>query len=98
MNEKFNELMKDEAFVEKLFALENDTEVRDLLAANGVDLTLAEIAAIKTGLDSNLSENGELSEDDLGNVAGGYADAIRAAADFIVTLGDGVHNWTKRRW
>ncbi len=103
MNEKFNELMQNEAFVEKLFALENDTEVRDLLTKNGVELSLAEIAAIKTGLDFRFSKDGELSEDDLENVAGGYAsDLIRPLVLDIAINVDGrrtADRWSgSRRW
>ena len=71
MNEKLDELLKDEAFIEKLLNQENDTDVQALLAENGIELTLSDISAIKSGIEARLSDNEELSEDDLENVAGG---------------------------
>ena len=101
MIEKWNELLQDEAFLEKLLNLESDTEVQTLLAENGLELTLAEIASIKTGIESRLSSDSEdLSEDDLENVAGGadVAKIITAVCDGIGILGDYVHKWTRSRW
>lgn len=101
MNEKWNELLQDEAFLEKLLNLESDTEVQAFLAENGVELSLTEIASIKAGIESRLAaDDAELSEDDLENVAGGadVADIITAVFDGIGKLGDYVHKWTRRRW
>ncbi len=100
MNEKLTELLKDQAFVEKLIAQETDTDVKALLAENGVDLSLQEIAKIKQGIESQIEGNAELSDDDLENVAGGsdISDIIEAAFNGIGALGDKVHTWTRRRW
>lgn len=100
MKEKLNTLLQDEAFLEKLVALETDTEVQSLLAENGVELSIAEITAIKAGVAAQLGENEELSEDDLENVAGGadVADIISGIAEGLSKLGDAVHKWTRGRW
>lgn len=101
MNEKMSALLQDEAFLEKLLDLENDTDVQALLAENGVELTLAEISAVKTGIENRLAgENEELSEDDLENVAGGVdiGGLISGICEGIGKLGDCVHKWTRRRW
>ena len=100
MNEKLDELLKDEAFIEKLLNQENDTDVQALLAENGIELTLSDISAIKSGIEARLSGNEELSEDDLENVAGGVDvdKIITGVVDGICKLGDAVHKWTRRRW
>ena len=99
MNEKLNSLLQDKAFLEKLLALETETDVQALLAENGVELTIAEIAAIKSGIEAKLGENEELSEDDLENVSGGSVAAIiTAVATGLVALGTAVDQWTNRRW
>ena len=93
MNEKLDELLKDEAFIEKLLNQENDTDVQALLAET-------DISAIKSGIEARLSDNEELSEDDLENVAGGVDvdKIITGVVDGICKLGDAVHKWTRRRW
>lgn len=100
MSEKLNTLLKDEAFLAKLVSLETDTEVQAFLAENGVELTIAEIAAIKAGVAAQLGENEELSEDDLENVAGGadVADIITGVVECIAKIGDAIHEWTRGRW
>jgi len=100
MNEKLNTLLEDQDFIEKLTNTETDTEVQALLAENGVELTLEEINAVKKGVEARISEEGELSEDDLENVAGGVdiANIIEGVCNGIVKLGDAIHKWTRRRW
>jgi len=100
MNEKLNTLLEDQDFIEKLTSAETDAEVQALLAENGVELTLEEINAVKKGVEARISEDGELSEDELENVAGGadIAKIIEVICSGIVKLGDAVHKWTRRRW
>ena len=104
MQEKFEKLMQDEAFAEKLLSLDEDTEIQALLSENGVEFTLEQIAAIKKGVIAQLNgEDAELSEDDLEDVAGGIAvgTAITVAvgvAKGLFALGKGVHKWTRGRW
>lgn len=104
MTEKFEKLMQDQAFVEKLLALDEDTEIQALLAENGVDFSLEEIAAIKKGVSAQLSgEEAELSDDDLEGVAGGIAVAtvitiVGTVIGGISTGGNLVHKWTRGRW
>jgi predicted ribosomally synthesized peptide with nif11-like leader len=101
MKEKLNELLQDEAFLQKLLAADSDTDVQTLLSENGVELTVAEIATIKTGVEARISsDNEELSEEDLENVAGGsdVSDIITSVFDGLGSLGDKVHEWTRRHW
>ena len=104
MQEKFEKLMQDEAFAEKLLSLDEDTEIQALLSENGVEFTLEQIAAIKKGVIAQLNgEDAELSDEDLEDVAGGIAvgAAITIAVGVVkglVILGNGVHKWTRGRW
>ena len=101
MNEKLTTLLQDEAFVEKLIAQENDTDVQALLKENNIELSLEEIALIKKKVDARLSSGSdELSDDDLENVAGGadVGSIISGVADALCKIGDSVHKWTRSRW
>ena len=72
MNEKFQKLIEDRAFAEKLLALESAREVQALLQENGVDLTLEDIEGIRKLWNLDGAENcGELDEEALEDVAGG---------------------------
>ncbi len=104
MNEQqIKELFSDEAFVSSIMEMENPEDVQKALSAKGLELSLAEIKAIQEALSSN---EGELSEDELEDVAGGVAfTAIisaliigGAAAGGAFTAGKAVHKWTRRRW
>lgn len=100
MNEKMNELLSNQEFVEKLMSLETESEVQDMLAENGVDLSVEQIAMIKKGVASQLTESDELSDDALETVAGGVdiGGIIESVAKAIGTLGDYVDKWTRSRW
>lgn len=98
MNEKINALMEDEGFVESILQLETAEEVQKAFADKGVDLTVQDIEAIKDAVIAKTE--GELSEDDLENVAGGadVGGIITVVVDGILKLGDKIHEWTRRRW
>lgn len=103
MFERFEELLQDQDFAEKLVCLEEVEEVQELLAENGVDFTIEEINALKVSISNHLQE-GELSDDDLGDVAGGLiitgatALGIAKVAVAVVGLGLSIDKWTNRRW
>ena len=81
--EKMKEVFADEAFVKSLFELDSAAEVQAALKEKGAELTEEEILAIceffakvkggeiAPGKLSKQSENGELSEEMLEQVAGG---------------------------
>ncbi len=106
MNEELlKDILSDADFVKSLAALENPEDVQAALKEKGVELTLEDIAAIQNILEN--SNEGELSEDDLENVAGGsltimaaigIAGIISAAFGAAVTLGNKTDSWTRRRW
>jgi predicted ribosomally synthesized peptide with nif11-like leader len=78
MEQKFTQLQAkigaDQSFVEKLFSLETPEEVQRLLKAENMDFTLEEINMFKESLVKAIAkgEGGELSDDELEEVAGGY--------------------------
>jgi len=65
------EVFSDPAFVGELFAMESPEDAQAALRAKGVELSLEELKEVNEILSTKLSENGELSLDDLDSVAGG---------------------------
>jgi predicted ribosomally synthesized peptide with nif11-like leader len=88
----------DPSLAEELFVLETPAEVQDLLKEQGLDFTLEEIDGLRDlivkGLEKGVS--GELSDDDLEDVAGGVA--VTAAISATAAAGSFVHNITRGRW
>ena len=75
--EKFYELLHDEAFREEFMNCASEAAVKELLDRNGIDFTMEEIDAMMLSVGSTLikleENNGELSEEDLEQVAGGWS-------------------------
>lgn len=92
----------DASLAEKLFTLETPEEVQSLLKEEGLDFSLDEILVLKNALVKQLakgSEGGELSDDDLEDVAGGIA--VTTVAGIIgatFSAGNFVHNVSRGRW
>lgn len=101
MNEKLNELMQNEDFVNKLAATKGTSAILSLLAENGVTMTEAELEqAVSSGKaflkeKGILLENDELSAEGLGMVSGGFSGGMFfaglgiAAVSAAFTLGGG---------
>ena len=77
---KIKEIFSDKSFVEELAGLQDNAAANTALKAKGLDLTEKEITAIRNLL-SNINsgkltaeeaESGELSDDMLDNVSGGF--------------------------
>ncbi len=94
MNEqKMKEIFSDEQFVKALLGLETPQEVQKVLAEKEIDVTLEEIVKTKEILAHYTT--GELSEEDLEMVSGGFllegiilgvalaAGAVEGACDFF---------------
>ncbi|MBR3631195.1 MAG: hypothetical protein IKN55_12095 [Oscillospiraceae bacterium] len=74
MNEKINDLLTDAAFTEAFLTAEDVDAVKGLFAGKGVALdaeTLTNLAEAVADIVNRLSQDGELSEGALENVAGG---------------------------
>ena len=103
MNEALiKEIFSDEAFLKSLSEMENAEEVQAALKEKGLDLSIDDILKIQKTLTSQ--ENGELSEDEMENVAGGFAitaGIVSAIGGVIGATGSGgtfVHTFTRGRW
>lgn len=103
MNEALiKEVFSDEAFVNSLANLDTAEEVQAALKEKNVDLSIDDIVKIQKTLASQ--ESGELSEDDMENVAGGFAitaGVVSAIAGIVsATCGGGtfIHTVTRGRW
>lgn len=106
MNEELlKEILSDSDFAKSLIEMETPEAVQAALKEKGVELSLADITAIQSILTEQAE--GELSEDELENVAGGsltimaaigIASVITASIGGAVSLGNKVHEWTRRRW
>jgi predicted ribosomally synthesized peptide with nif11-like leader len=107
-NEKIQEVFADKEFVEKLLAMDTPEEVQAAVKEKGLELTLEEIEATKKSIVNSLEKNDsdEVSDDQLEQVAGGFAittalviaGAITAGATGAAALGSAVHRWTGGRW
>ncbi len=104
MNEqKIKELFSDEQFVKELFALETPEEVQAVLVDNDIEISVEDILKIKELLTKK--ESGELSDEELEQVAGG---SLFAALFFTVCgiatavscggVGAAVHVASRGRW
>ncbi|HBA46890.1 MAG TPA: hypothetical protein DCZ91_03630 [Lachnospiraceae bacterium] len=96
------EVLSNQEVAEEFFSKETPEEAQAFLQERGVEISLDEIKEIGAALEK--MQDGELSEDDLENVAGGGV--IRDAYDDIVSIGkeiftrrnmDKVKRWF-RRW
>ena len=105
---KVKEIFADKDFVAKVLAMETAEEVQAAVKAQGVELTIEEIEATKAELVNQLEnkDSDEVSDEQLENVAGGFAVTTIVCAAIIgagavgglATLAKGVHEWTRRRW
>ena len=94
--------VEDKAFLEKVIAMDS---VEDVQAAfkkdKGIEISAKDLEAIQKVVEEKM--DGELSEDDLENVAGGIDATIGVAVGTaivsgIVALGNAVNKWSRRRW
>lgn len=91
--EKLKEYLSDENNAKALLALETTAEVQKKLAENGIDISEADIERIKALAAKR--EDGELSEEDLENVAGGIVDEI---LELITSFFNLVTEISRSRW
>ena len=94
--------VEDRAFLEKIVGMDS---VEDVQAAfkkdKGIEISAEDLEAIQKVVEEKM--DGELSEDDLENVAGGIAVTTAVAVGTIVVgglveLSSAVSKWTRRRW
>lgn len=79
LQEKLQEVLSDEAFKNELLKMEDEGDVQKALEEKGIEFSLDEIRRLKersnkyqNGEASEHMDDGELSEDELMDVAGGF--------------------------
>jgi len=90
---QLKEVLSDEKFVDELVNLETIDEVKEKLKEKNVDLTTEQIETLKAKLVNR--QEGELSEDDLEDVAGGLLDEIVECFTSVFNL---ITEISRRRW
>ncbi len=91
----------DKSLAEKLLSQENPQDVQSLLKEQGLEFSLEEINSLRDILVklAQKGENGELSDEDLEDVAGGIAATTTIAAiSATFTAANFTHNVTRGRW
>ncbi|MCI9633644.1 MAG: hypothetical protein HFH18_10485 [Ruminococcus sp.] len=98
MSDKLNALLEDEAFINKILIAEDPEQVSALFAENGVTLSVKEVEILRSRLEN--TDNDELSEDQLENVAGGVdLDLIDDVLKSVVKVGERLFDSiSRRRW
>ncbi|MFG6364067.1 hypothetical protein [Schaedlerella sp.] len=98
MSDKLNALLEDEDFINKILNAEDPEQVSALFAENGVTLSVKEVEILRSRLEN--TDNDELSEDQLENVAGGVdLDLIDDVLKSVVKVGERLFDSiSRRRW
>lgn len=73
INEKVRELADNKEFMDRIHETKSIEEYQQLLAEYGVETTVEELKSGIEQMSAKLSENGELTADDLDMVAGGLS-------------------------
>ena len=95
---KFEELVKDEEYLRSLMELEEPADVQKALEEKGIELTIQEIVRIRDVLLKSMeNHNGELSEEELGEVTGGESVFLTSflilAFGALIVRACGVERW-----
>lgn len=90
---QLREVFSDENFVKELVALETPEEVQARLKEKNVDLSMEQIEMLREKLGKQ--QDGELSEDDLEEVAGGLVEEVLNCITAVVNL---ITEISSRRW
>ncbi|KUG02624.1 hypothetical protein ASZ90_019992 [hydrocarbon metagenome] len=106
MNELLAKLEADNSLGEKLFLMETPEEVQTLLKEQGLEFSLEEIGMLKEVLIKSMEKggSGELSDEDLENVAGGSITVlaicaiIGAIAGAVTAAGTVTDQAVRSRW
>ena len=83
-------------FMQELMDLETAEDVQKAMEQKGISLSIPEINKLQSMLVSQASGEGELSESDLEEVAGGGL--VQTLTDFFLDGVDAMNRWTRRRW
>jgi hypothetical protein len=97
--ERIKEIFSDEEFVVELLGLENPEDAQALLKTKGIDLELDQVRKmgeiINKQLNAVTTEEGEISEEELEDVAGGW---FAIVMPIITTVGICIYKSITCRW
>ena len=97
--ERIKEIFSDEEFVVELLGLENPEDAQALLKTKGIDLELDQVRKmgeiINKQLNAVTTEEGEISEEELEDVAGGW---FAIVMPIITTVATCIYKSIKCRW
>lgn len=100
MNEKLEQmkvvLENDKEFVKAIGDMEDPYEVQKAFAEKGIDLTIEDISTIARTC-ASLAESGELDEEVLENVSGGFVDGFIVVCGLIGLGGKAMEAINKER-
>ena len=88
MEEKLEQLLSEEGFVEKLMACETAEQAQALFAERDVDVSLSQLKDLSAQLQIATSQDDELDEEMLDIVAGGATVHYLWSRDLIQRLAD----------
>ena len=84
--EKLKELLKDEFFAKELSTKIEAEDAQKYFAEHGVDFTMDEMKAMGKALNLAAEKGGELSEDELEQVSGGFGGILIVFSLFLATV------------
>lgn len=100
--ERIKEIFSDKEFVTELLSLENPEDVQNLLKTKGIEADLDQICKLGEILDKKLNamtmEDGEISEEELEDVAGGWFAIVMPIITTVVGSVIKSVRWKTGRW
>jgi lactobin A/cerein 7B family class IIb bacteriocin len=100
---RIKEVFSNEEFVKSIMELETPEEVQEALRKESIDLSIDEIVKILNLVEKKIANDGELNEEELESVTGGFLGLfITACVGLILGLtamGTGIEiSSRRRRW
>jgi hypothetical protein len=100
--ERIKEIFSDKEFVTELLSLENPEDVQNLLKTKGIEADLDQICKLGEILDKKLNvmtiEDGEISEEELEDVAGGWFAIVMPIITTVIGSVIKSVRWKTGRW
>lgn len=87
-------VMEDREFVEMIVAMEDPVDVQSAFSAKGIDFSIEEINQIAR---IAFSDNSELSEEEMDNIAGGVLAEIAIVASGVALFANCMAEYNKSR-
>lgn len=88
--DKLEEVKKDEAFMKMLGEQDTPEKIQAAFATKGIEFTLDEVKAIVVAVVDQAENNGELNEENLNEVSGGFIISATAIGTALALGGIGL--------